>query len=474
MARSRQLIERRQTDNLPAERAVLGSVLRSPHILHSMNGAFRPQIFASERHQQIAAAIKWLDDSNRPVSLEGVIGRLPPVSDDDEPFSVEGYLNTLVHDQATPGIAEDLLSDLIDKAGRRKMAELGRKLAAASMEDDGRDPVEVLEALFDEARGEISSGAVQSVPIGLAMDKAMDIANRRARGEQAVGVPWFMSELDSILGLMEPGHLIGGLADAKAGKSSFGINVLRHAGNFGPVIFFSMEMEEWQVGVRMLSQESRVPEGDIYRGLYTDRQLEAIMEAKARITKLPIEIVDTPRMTIAQMRAKAMEWKRRQGGLAFTLVDQLKVIRSERKFVNQMEAIPEHMVGLKAMGSDLGCPLMVLMQRTRGSLNRPNPRPTSDDGYGGGATLEGVDTMVGIWRKEKWMEERPPADDATQSAKAKWEKEKDEVRGKAEIIALARRYGKPNGSVMCRFVGECALYESLNVAQRQLVSNSAF
>jgi replicative DNA helicase len=448
---------------------VLGSVLSQPDLIYDMNGTFRPDIFTVANHQHIAKAMLDLSKAGRQIAIPALLGLLPPQKDDDEPFSPDGYCYLLLKEHADPTLAQDVLSDLVGMAGRRKLQDVARQLLDASTADDGRDASEILDALVAEAKSGVVSDAVPSITLRDAVAKTLQIAEERAQGARPLGIPWFMRELHNIMGYMAPGHLIGVLADAKAGKTTLGLQQARYASDFGNVVFFSLEMSFEDVTFRLLAQESRVSEEAIAEGKYTTAEYDAIMTARAKLDRVPIHIVDKPDLTVAQMRTKAMEVKRRNGGLSFVLVDYLDFIRPADRSAPMVERYQQVMRDLVAMAKDLGCPVMLLMQRTRESGKRLNPRPQRGDAFGGGATIQSVHAMLAIWREEVWLNENKPSGDEPR-ARSKDEKTPYEAwsdrlfkcEGKAELINLARRRGKGGGWVACSFKGEYGLYEPLD------------
>lgn len=476
----REGVTRRSFENIPAERAVLGSILNEPQLFWQMNGSFRPDIFTTETHRNIAAAIKFLGDSGREISPHSVLTQLPPIQEGESEQTPEGYVammaaeasrrNLEARQEGHSGLAEELLSDLVAMHGRRRMREGGSLLIQRSGEDDGRDPSEVVDEIFDTIRRDVSSASLMSYSAGQALDEALALA----ASQKVIGLPWFIPQLDDLAGLMDPGFLIGLQADAKAGKTSFTLCLARHAAQYGKVLIFSMEMKRRQLAIRLASQISMVPELVIARGLYTEEQYKAVLAAKAILSGMRIEIVDKGRLTVRQMRAKAMEEKRRGDGegnpLRLMIFDHLKIIQSERRGT-EIEQIGDNMVCLKALTNDVEVPGVITMQRKR--INPLAPRPSSEDAFGGGATLENVDIMVAVWREWKYLMDHPPAEDASE-AKKKWYKDRlFQTDGKAEIINNASRYGKP-GSVFCEFIGNCGLYRPFGSERPALIETSVF
>ena len=446
---------KRQLTNEPAERAVLGSLIADPGRLLDLGDDFRPFLFTIPIHQQIAKAMLDLSRHSREITLASLIGRIPEHND----ISVEGYLATLMADQADMEVAGDLFEDLTEMRTLRALVNIGGKIAEEAVKDDGISADEKLQAAISILRDEQNYDARESVSLRQAIIDALATSERRRAGKEAVGIPWFMNRLTNIMGPIEKGQLIGILSDSKGGKTSLALQQIKTAALYGQVLFFSIEMNGREIAWRDLAQESRVSEDAIVEGRYTPEEYSRIEQCGGRMANLPINIHYGSGPTVSQMRAKAIQASRR-GELSLIVIDHLKLIRPEDYRIRQkIERFEQIMPDLKSMAKDLNVPVLVLMQRLRSCMDRPNPRPRQDDAYGGGATTENLNSMLAIWRRQQWLEQNPPHDKASGQKKEEWEKEVEASKDRAELIALAKRRGRSNQYIDVNFNGPCALFE---------------
>ncbi len=449
----------RQLVNESAERAVLGSILSDPSLLISFDDVFTPEIFSLPRHRDIVTAILELHRQGRDIAIAAVVGKLP---ESDGEFSQAGYLATLAGDQADMALAHDLMDDLREIHAMRVLQETGKGL----IDDVAKDSSESADEIANKAIAILQRGiAPQSrsvVTIKQAVDSAIVLATKRREGREPAGLPWFMPGLTSIMGPIERGSVVGLLADSKGGKTSLALQQITHAARFGRVLFFSIEMDMEEVGFRQLAQFADVDETRIAEGRYTDAEWDRLVKARDELERLPIEIDYRYGPTVARMRSQAMR-SRQKGELSLIVIDHLKLIQpQDRRLRAKIEKYEEIMPDVKALAKDLKTPVLLLMQRLRGALDRPNPRPHDQDAYGGGATLENLNSLLGIWREDIWLRKHPPHPNASHEAISNHDAKVERHAGRAQLISLARRRGKSDQAMDCKFDGATARFREIS------------
>ncbi len=458
----------RQLVNEPAERAVLGAVLSDPALLLTFGDSFRAEIFGLPTHIDIAKAILELQHYGREIALASVVGRLP---EPDGGYSHEGYLATRIADQADMALAQDLLEDLRERHTLRVLQETGRGLIEDASKETGKSADEIAELAIVALRTGTELWSRQVVSIGQAVDLALQRARDRHDGKESVGLPWFMPQLTSIMGPMERGAMIGLLADSKGGKTSLALQQVTYAAQYGCVVFFSIEMDQEELGFRHLAQHAQVDETRIAEGRYAEAEWQRILKAREELFRLPVVIDYRSSPTVASMRSQAMRSMQRSP-LSLIVIDHLKLVRpQDSRLRAKIERFEEIMPDIKAMAKDLRTPVLLLMQRLRGALDRPNPKPQDQDAYGGGATLENLNSLLGIWRKDIWLMKNPPHPNASHEKKDNHEGRILEAEGRAQLISLARRRGRSHETVDCYFDGPTARFKPISdkVNQERLV-----
>src|SRR5919197_1213295 len=123
----------------------------------------------------------------------------------------------------------------------RKAADEAESLVYAVSRGDQSEQIVSLRELVDE-----SMGALEHI---------------QQRDSAFAGVPTGFTDLDSLLSGLQKENLIVVAARPGVGKSSFVTNVARNVAvdSRVGVAMFSLEMSRWEIGMRLLCGDARVP-----------------------------------------------------------------------------------------------------------------------------------------------------------------------------------------------------------------------
>jgi replicative DNA helicase len=159
-------------------------------------------------------------------------------------------------------------------------------------------------------------------------------------------------------------------------------------------------------------------------------------------------IDDTSGLSILELRAKARRMKA-QHDIQLIVVDYLQLLRSttRRAQDNRQLEIAEISGGLKSLAKELNIPIVVAAQLNRNPENRSGDRkgvPMLSDLRESG-TIEQDADVVGLLYREDYY-----ADD---------EKEKEEARGKAELILAKQRNGPAGEHIKLTFISDETRFE---------------
>ena len=134
----------------------------------------------------------------------------------------------------------------------------------------------------------------------------LDLESIQKRESAFTGLPTGFIDLDNLTSGLQPGNLIVIAARPGVGKSSFAMNIARNVAVAGePVAMFSLEMSRWEIGMRLLCAEARVPWDRIRNKRVGPDDWKRVVQAAEDLHDAPLSIVDSGNVTIVDIRAKA-------------------------------------------------------------------------------------------------------------------------------------------------------------------------
>ncbi len=436
--------ERVPPHNLEAEESVLGSMMLSPDAIAAVVERVQADDFYRPAHQRIYAAIlgvyargepvdaiTTVDELKRRQLLEGVGGPL--------------YVYNLVETVPTPASAGYYAKIVSDHALLRRLIDAaGRIMANAYTVPE--DPKKAA----DEAEGLMYSVSRQSeqdqvVSARELVDESMAaLEHIQQRDSKFAGIPTGFTDLDELTSGLQASNLIVIAARPAVGKSSFVTTLARNVavGENGPptpVMMFSLEMSRFEIGMRLLCGEARVPWDRVRSGRVATDEWTRLAEAAEVLHEAPLYIVDSGSVNIVDIRAKARRQRSRREGLGLIIVDYLQLMSGHVRAENRQQEIAEITRSLKLLAKELEIPVIAVSQLNRDPERRQDKRPQLSDLRESGAIEQDADVVIFIHR-----------DDATDDPS---------VKGKADIIVAKHRNG-PTATIALTFLPHLTLFRN--------------
>jgi len=277
----------------------------------------------------------------------------------------------------------------------------------------------------------------------------------QARGGRISGIACGFTELDSLLGGLQPSDLIIVAGRPGMGKSSLATNMAFHAArNYlqdmeageevargAPVLLFSLEMAAQQLAARILSEQTEIEMWKIRNGRFSESEWEKFVLTMQELSTLPLYIDDTGGISIAQIAARARRLKREKQ-VGVVIIDYLQLIEPTRRTESRVQEITEVTKGLKALAKELNVPVVALSQLSRAVEARQSKEPQLSDLRESGALEQDADVIVFLYRPERYGIQSEDGDRV------------------ADIIVGKQRNG-PTGKVQVTFIPEFASFERL-------------
>ncbi|MCI9273796.1 MAG: replicative DNA helicase [Clostridiales bacterium] len=390
--------------NLPyspeAEQSVLGAVLLDSTCLDRVAEILpRPDYFHLANHKQIYAAMLDLFTVGRPVDFVTVLEQLKKEDAFDD-VSGKTYLLQLA--QIVPSISnvESYAVIVRDKYDIRTLITTARDIIEDAA-DGATDASSLLDSaeqrIFDIRRGKNMQGLQRVNEVIIQTFDRLDLLNS-ADSDQYKGISTGIRDLDETITGLNRSDLLLLAARPGMGKTSFALNIARHAAvvEEKKVAFFSLEMTKEQLASRLLSTEALVGGTKLRTGKLSEDEWVRLIEAGDVLSKTHMYFDDTPGITVPEMKAKL----RRLKDVDLVIIDYLQLMQGARRIDNRVQEISEITRNLKIMAKEINVPVITLSQLSRASEQRTEHRPVLSDLRDSGSIEQDADIVMFLYRPD--------------------------------------------------------------------------
>ena len=410
-----------------AEKAVLGSMLAQPDMVMYlvMEKLIRGDFFVPA-HQEVFEAMKdlhlrqqhidimtvnqWLVDRKLGEAIGGSGGAV-------------GFLAELAASLVTHLNVETHIRLVKDKSLLRHLQQ-----ACVTIVQEISDQPHDVDGVMDRAETEVfkvtEMGLTQStVAARDELEKAIKIIDQfRNRKGQLQGIPTGFSMLNELTTGWQKGDMVVLAARPGVGKTALALTFARHAMSDRydekkdtwvkpgyPVGFFSLEMTNSQLMLRLLASAASESLQKIRRGELDDFGMEKLRHIAEDMKGWPLYLDDSSHLTINQLRGKARRMKQRYG-IELLVIDYLQLLHSESAQAkdNRQNEVAEISRGIKSLAKDLEIPIIVLAQLNR-RAEEGKTEPALHNLRESGAIEQDADMVLMLHRKEVDEDAAPSA-----------------------------------------------------------------
>ncbi len=427
-----------------AEQCVLGALMLDNDRWDDVNLLLKKEDFFISGHRAIYMAMSTLSASAQPFDLITLSEKLER-SGDIEHCGGFAYLAEL--SKNTPSAANIIgyAAVMVEKSRLRELLAVGNAIVA-DVHHHRLSAPEVAEhaenALFKlSERGVIQSA--RETEVTEALDLLLSKLETTTASEDFItGTPTGMAAVDYMSCGLQPGDLILLAARPSMGKTSMALSWCIGALLGRPqksVFIFSIEMPTEQLMMRLLSMRSRVELSRLRSGDLGDVEWDLISKGAHELTEWRNRLIidDNSAQTPATLRTRARRYIRKYGQPSLIMIDYLQLVRCPG-MENRTQEIAEISRSLKALGKELGCPVLALSQLNRQVELRADKRPNNGDLRDSGALEQDADLISFIYRDEVYNADT-------------------NYPGQAEIIISKQRQG-PTGTLKVQFDGKYTLF----------------
>ena len=443
--------------NIEAEEAVLGAILKQPSVLNKVVEMLKPESFYMPAHRSIYEAIKSLFDSNENIDIISVSETLN-YSSKLESVGGRAYINDLLANTVTTANVKYYAKIIQESAIKRSLINAGSEIVASGYEkqttvDEALDSAERL--IFDIASKKSTSDLVHVKDIVLDTYQKIEY-NYEHKGELN-GAPTQFYDLDTMLNGLHKSDLIIIAARPAMGKTAFALNIAQNVAIQAkiPVAIFSLEMSKEQLMQRLMCSEAEVDTQRLITGNMQTKDWEKLADAMNKFSQAPIYIDDTSGCTITDLRAKCRRLKMREPNLGLIVIDYLQLMEGSGK-EDRFQQISSISRGLKVLARELNVPVIALSQLSRAVEQRPNKRPMLSDLRESGAIEQDADIVMFIYRDDYYKNQENNGDNEDGAPESNAPKS---TTGESEIIVAKHRHG-PVGTVKLLFQGNITKFKN--------------
>lgn len=434
--------------NIDAERRVLGILIKYPHLVDQVIDRLTPSDFTDADHRLIFQTIFDVYAQGGRISYTRLYQRLRKEGQLDKADEV---LIRLTEAFASEVELEPSCLLLLEMSGKRKIltaAQEIQRMIISESEENLQDYIAKAQQLIFEATSEAGETDEIKDLMSVLNKCYMELLDRR-EGRRPSGLPVRFPAIDVMTTGFKNKDLIILAARPSMGKTSLALNFAVNVAKRNiPVLIFSLEMDDVQIGDRIVQSEFirfPKPEGGFeissmdYATRLDDDQFARTESIFSELYTLPIHIIDQRGLSVLDIRAKARKVKATHPDLNLIVIDYLQLIKPPPQGVKNWALIVGDIVReIRDLAGELDLPVILLSQLNRGVEQRDDKRPIMSDLRDSGNIEEFADVVMFLYRDDYYYPEKA---------------EEEGTVGQVEVIFAKQRKG-PTGSAKLRFIRE--------------------
>jgi len=428
--------------NDEAEQAALGAVLLDNETIDAALEYIRPDDFYSNANRKVFQAVLNLNSQGQQrADIITVVAELRQMGE-LEAVGGPAYVASLTNVVPSSANIAHYAKLVQDCSLRRALLRLSAEINTRSFDEsvDARMILEESQQLIyelGENRQAFSFRSTRDL-----IHETVEMIEKIYHSKEAyTGIPSGFDDLDTMTSGFQNSELAIIGARPSMGKTALALTMASHIAMVKkiPTAFFSLEMSDKALCMRLLSSEARLGSEKFRSGLLTPSDFGTLMDAAGRIYESPLIFDDTPGIKLLDLRSKARRLKS-QYGVKIIFIDYLTLITLDNRDVPRHEQIAEISRSLKGLARELDIPVVALSQLRRDAEGK---QPNLADIRESGSIEQDADLVIFLHRERE--------------TDAKPDKKGD---GKTELIIAKQRNG-PVGKIDLVFVPKYVRFESL-------------
>jgi len=382
-----------------AEMATLGALLLnfSVDLLDEVQQCVHPDDFFKGAHQHIFKAIISLHEKGEGIDILTLTGELTATGLIDKAGGAS-YIASLTSRVPTTANVSYYAKIVQETSIRRSLLDTARHIISEAHNDslETRLIIEDAEKAIFELNDNQSRGELK--PAREVIQKTIEtIENRYRTKEGFTGVPSGFDGLDNLTSGFQNSELTIIGARPSIGKTALALSMATNIAvkNNIPCGFFTLEMSDVSLMMRVVSAESKINSNNLRTGLLRPTDFNKLTEAAGRIYDSPLILQDTPNIPLLDLRSLSRKMVMKHD-VKIIFVDYIGLISPEDTKQPRHEQISQISRSLKALARELDIPIIALSQVGRQSEGKA---PTLADLRESGALEQDADVVLLLHRE---------------------------------------------------------------------------
>ena len=434
-----------------AEMATLGALLLnfSVDLLDEVQQQVRADDFFKGAHQLIFRGILRLNDKGEGIDILTLTGELSAVGDLEKAGGA-AYIASLTSRVPVSANVAYYARIVQETSIRRSLLDAARVMISKAHDDslETRLIIEDAEKSIFELNDSRSRGELK--PAREVIQRTVNaIESRYQSKDPYTGIPSGFDALDSLTSGFQNSEMTILGARPSIGKTALSLSMatniaVRHR---IPCGFFTLEMSDVSLMMRVVSSESGINSNNLRTGLMRPADFNRLTDAAGRIYEAPLVLQDTPNIPLLDLRSHARKMVNKHG-VKIIFIDYIGLITPEDTVQPRHEQISSISRSLKALARELDIPVVALSQVGRQSEGKA---PTLADLRESGALEQDADVVLFLHR-ERILDREEEAHENSSVVKT-------------DLIVAKQRNG-PTGTVHVAFIPHFTRFETFSYDDR--------
>ena len=417
-------------DSLDSERSVVGGLLLDPCLDRALGVGLVSDDFSNDKLRYIFDCIIDLVDANKPVDI----------------LTVRDYIELQEQPKSRSWAVDfkDLGFLANDCVGVENIEVYAHHIRTCRIKND----IEMCKFNIDYDNYQVTVDEIQRLENELLDQNENSMQNIVSKtidyihdvNINGTGLSSGFESLDALTSGFRQGSLNVIAGRPSMGKSTLALNIANHLSSAKNVLFFSLEMSQVQLMLKIVSSETNLPMHKIERNQLSNNEEQIFYQKLAQAGDKSMTIVDKGGLSVKDISSMARKMNTDRK-LDIILIDYLQIMRYDKgREISELGNITRE---LKYLSKELQIPIILLSQLSRGVESRENKRPYMSDLRSSGEIEQDADIVMFVYRDEYYDKDTPDI-------------------GLAELIVAKNRMGQI-GFVKCEFHGDYSKFKDMEI-----------